>query len=254
MAERKYNASENTIDKNDLFYNWQKAAGGVLNHSPCFSKTRSFLHFDLTAGPGIDEFGNRNVLLRSIDAHKVAGVFNRMRYIAFEEDKERCEKLVHVLKCEDLYSESRVLECKKVLVINGLFGNSAERIKKIATGQVGEVCFDPVPDGNSIIDAKQIARIFPENMSVSSYVGQTSMARVAGMLAKKKINSTRDGLSLAEWDYEGLLRELRGTRPYAFASKKMGSAGGRVVVFTKANKKPPGMSNLDEGIQRDFFS
>ena len=254
MAEREYNASENTIDKNDLFYKWQKAAGGTLNFSPGLSNIRSFLHVDLTAGPGIDKFGNRNVLLRSIDAHKEVEVFDRMQYIAFEEDRERFKRLVDTLRGENLLSELYAPECGKVVAVNGLFGDYAEELKKIAHKRIGEICFDPVPDGKSIIDAKLIAEIFPTNMSISSYVGQNSMARVTGMLEKQNRECTRDGLTRDDWDYERLLSELRGSRTHAFASKKMGSAGGRVAVFTIANKKPPGMSNLDEGIQRDFFS
>jgi hypothetical protein len=254
MSRRKYNSSEDTVDKNDLFFNWQKAAGGTLNYSPGLKNANYFYHVDLTAGPGIDDRGNRNVLLRSIDAHMVAGVFSRMRYIAFEEDRERYERLCHSLKSEGLLSETEVVKSGKVVVMPGLFGDFHGWLRGLLAGQIGEVCFDPVPDGNSIIDAKLIASIFPENMSISSYVGQTGMARVSGMLAKKQLGSTSDGLSVADWDYESLLRVLRGSRPYAFASRKMGSVGGRVVVFTKANKKPPGMNNLDEGIQRDFFS
>jgi len=255
MSRRKYNASEDTVDKNDLFYNWQKTAGGVLNYSPHFSNRKYFYHVDLTAGPGIDDLGNRNVLLRSIDAHMVAGVFSRMRYIAFEEDRARYERLCRSLKSEGLLSESEIVENGKVVVMPGLFGDFHGWLRGLLSGQIGEVCFDPVPDGNSIIDAKLIAGIFPENMSISSYVGQTGMARVSGMLIKKQLGNTKDGLGIADWDYEGLLRVLRGSRPYAFASQKMGSVGGRVVVFTKANKKNvTGMVNLDEGIQRDFFA
>jgi len=251
MSRRKYNASEDTIVKNDLFYNWAKKAGAILNHS--FGSRKYFYHVDLTAGPGIDDLGNRNVLLRSIDAHKVAGVFSRMRYIAFEEDESRAQMLCRSLECEGLLSKN--IESGKVLVVAGLFGDSACDLKKILAGEIGELCFDPVPDSNSITDARLIASIFPQNMSISSYVGQTGMARVSGMLIKKQLGSTKDGLSIADWDYEGLLRELRGSRPKAFASRKMGAVGGRVVVFTKANTKcPSGLADLDEGIQRDFFS
>lgn len=251
MARRKYNASEDTIDKNDLFYNWAKKAGAILNH--VFGDRRYFYHVDLTAGPGIDDSGNRNVLLRSIDAHKVAGVFSRMRYIAFEEDEERANRLCRSLQSEGIWSKD--IQSGKVVVIAGLFGDSARQLKSTLAGEIGEICFDPVPDGNSIIDARLIASIFPENMSISSYVGQTGMARVSGMLIKKQLGSTKDGLSVSDWDYEGLLRELRGSRPKAFASRKMGAVGGRVVVFTKANTKcPSGMADLDEGLQRDFFA
>jgi hypothetical protein len=253
MSRRKYNASEDTIVKNDLFYNWAKKAGAILNHS--FPSREYFYHVDLTAGPGIDDLGNRNVLLRSIDAHMVAGVFSRMRYIAFEEDRERYERLCRSLKSEGLLSESEIVESGKVVVMPGLFGDFHGWLRGLLARQIGELCFDPVPDGNSITDARLIATIFPQNMSISSYVGQTGMARVSGMLTKRQLGSTKDGLSINDWDYEGLLRELRGSRPKAFASKKMGSVGGRVVVFTKANTKcPSGLTDIDEGIQRDFFS
>jgi hypothetical protein len=252
MARRKYNASEDTVDKNDLFYNWAKKAGAILEH--VFGNRKHFYHVDLTAGPGIDDSGNRNVLLRSIDAHKVAGVFSRMRYIAFEEDEERARRLCYSLKSEGLLSKK--VESGKVVVVAGLFGDSAIELKKILAGEIGEICFDPVPDGNSILDARLIASIFPDNMSISSYVGQTGMARVSGWLNKKQAGSTdSNGLGIVDWDYEGLLRELRGSRPKAFASRKMGAVGGRVVVFTKANTKcPSGMADLDEGVQRDFFA
>ena len=241
VDKREYGSSEHSLKKYQLFNIWHEQAAFVLGK---MFPNRAFIHIDVTAGPGIDKCGNRNVLAGAIDAYRKAGIFESTVFVAFETSAERYESLRDFLSQEKvLASRTDALFPGTVLAINSTFNPFISELSAVSSGMRGNVCFDPRPDLKSIDDSKELIKAVPQEFAISSFIGEKTYARMA---AGEEYYG-RDGYSRSS---ESVKSVLKGIRKYQKESKQYGKCGGRVCIFTNVEKSPAGfISCIDEHLK-----
>ena len=160
---REYGASEDWTERK---YSAAKAVGTALAIIAGAKKISSVNIWDMTAGPGIDSQGRKNVLLNVLEGFCSEGDKERLRCCAIEGDEDRCESLYHALENHG-YSDIVETRC-------GLF---SEVVKEGEVKGWGLVLFDPVPDKAAIDDANDLTRI-AGGMDIATYCSATALKRL----------------------------------------------------------------------------
>jgi hypothetical protein len=182
MARREYDKGDK-----DSTYHWTvekyknaRSIGVALGLIAKAKNIGTVCLWDFTAGVGVDDRGNPNVLLNTIAGFHEARCTASLRVVAVEEDKERHLQLVQSLQ-EFGYSDFVETRC-------GLFS------EVVLPGEVsgwGAVLFDPVPDKFAISDTDDLVRL-AGNLDIVSYWSLTNLKRLK-MTADKWLSQVTVG-------------------------------------------------------------
>jgi hypothetical protein len=164
MARRNYGISDNwTLEKYKSARNIGLALG-LIAKAKNISTVRLW---DFTAGVGVDDQGNANVLLNTIAGFMESGCGDALRVVAVEEDESRHVQLVNSVR-DFGYSHFVETRC-------GLF---SEVVRPGEVNGWGAVLFDPVPDKLAIGDTEDLVRL-SGNLDIISYWSLTNFKRLS---------------------------------------------------------------------------
>lgn len=163
MSRRDYGKSDIwTLEK----YKSAKDIGFALGLIAKAKNIGTVCLWDFTAGVGIDDQGNANVLLNVIEGFNKTGCGDALKVVAIEEDTRRHAQLAKALANFQTFGSVET-RC-------GLF---SEVVLPGETTGWGAVLFDPVPDKLAVNDTEDLVQLAGD-LDIISYWSITNLKRL----------------------------------------------------------------------------